>query len=535
MSDNEALTIPGVLERAAREFPDTEAVVDGASRLTYAELLARVREAARAFVALGALPGDRVAIWAPNGLRWIVTALGALSVGAVVVPINTRYKGEEARWLLGRGRARFLFVEDGFLGNSYLAMLGLPSAGGPSGEGHDAAAGLPELSTVVTYDDVARPGAVAWKDFVAGAAGVPEEEAVARAAAVRPDDVADILFTSGTTGRPKGAMCTHRQNVRTYLAWSARNGLRHGDRYLIVNPLFHSFGFKAGMFACLLRVATMVLQPVFEAGETMRLIEAERITVLPGAPTIYITMLDAPERDRYDLSSLRLAVTGAAVVPVALVRRMRAELFPEVVTAYGLTEACGTVTACSLDDDDETVAGTAGRSIEGVEVRVADAAGEPVPVGDDGEVLVRGHNVMLGYLDDEEATAATIRDGWLVTGDRGRLDERGNLTITGRSKDMFVVGGFNVYPAEVEQVLAAVEGVAEAAVVGVPDARLGEVGRAYVAPRPGAVLAPDALIAHCRDRLANFKVPREVVLVDRLPRNAAGKVDKAGLPALAPG
>ncbi|MEV0594702.1 FadD3 family acyl-CoA ligase [Nonomuraea cavernae] len=528
MSDNEALTIPGVLARAAREFPGTEAVVDGASRLTYGRLLDRVREAARGFLALGARPGDRVAIWAPNGLPWIITALGAMSVGAVVVPINTRYKGEEARWLLGRSRARFLFVEDGFLGNSYLAMLGLPSAEG------NGAAGLPDLSAVVTYDDGARPGATSWADFVAGAAGIPEEEAVARAAAVRPDDVADILFTSGTTGRPKGVMCTHRQNVRTYLAWSERNGLHHADRYLIVNPLFHTFGFKAGVFACVLRAATMVLQPVFEAGETMRLIEAERITVLPGAPTIYITMLDAPERDRYDLSSLRLAVTGAAVVPVALVQRMRAELFPEVITAYGLTEASGTVTACSLDDDDETVAGSAGRAIEGVEVRVADAAGEPVPTGADGEVLVRGHNVMLGYLDDEEATAATVRDGWLVTGDRGRLDDRGNLTITGRSKDMYVVGGFNVYPAEVEQVLAAAEGVAEAAVVGVPDARMGEVGRAYVAARPGADLAPDALIAYCRDRLANFKVPREVVLVDRLPRNAAGKIDKAGLPALAP-
>ncbi|MFD2351469.1 AMP-binding protein [Nonomuraea ferruginea] len=231
--------------------------------------------------------------------------------------------------------------------------------------------------------------------------------------------MADILFTSGTTGRSKGAMCTHAQDVRTNRAWADRTGLRHGDRYLIVNPLFHSFGYKVGVFACLIRAATMVLQPVFEAGETMRLIEAERITVLPGAPTIYITMLDAPERARHDLSSLRLAVTGASVVPVALVRRMRAELFPEVVTAYGLTESCGTVTACSVDDDDRTVATTSGRPIEGVEVRVTGADGAPVPAGEDGEILVRGHNVMLGYLGDEAATADAVRDGWLVTGDRG--------------------------------------------------------------------------------------------------------------------
>ncbi|MGI5272317.1 FadD3 family acyl-CoA ligase [Nonomuraea sp. CA-218870] len=514
------LTIPALLDHAAAAYPDVEALVDGPVRLTYARLRARVREAAKGFAAAGVRHGDRIGVWAPNSHRWVVTALGALAAGAVVVPVNTRYKGEEARWMLGRAGVRLVFTEDGFLGNGYLAMLGLgPGASAPA---------LPGL-TAVTFDDGPRPGATAWEDFLAAGASVTDEEADARAAAVRPDDVADILFTSGTTGRSKGAMCTHRQDVRTNRAWADRTGLRHGDRYLIVNPLFHSFGYKAGVFSCLIRAATMVLQPVFEAGETMRLIEAERITVLPGAPTIYITLLDAPERARHDLSSLRLAVTGASVVPVALVRRMRAELFPEVVTAYGLTESCGTVTACSVDDDDRTVATTSGRPIEGVEVRVAGPGGESLPAGEDGEILVRGHNVMLGYLGDEAATAAAVRDGWLITGDRGRLDERGYLTITGRSKDMYVTGGFNVYPAEIEQVLAAHGTVAEAVVTGVPDARLGEVGRAYVVPRPGAEVTPEELIGHCRERLANFKVPREVVLLAGLPRNATGKIDKAAL------
>ncbi|MFC0862081.1 FadD3 family acyl-CoA ligase [Sphaerimonospora cavernae] len=511
----DALTIPAVLERAVRDYPDAEAVVDGRVRLTYAELGAQAGEAAKAFIALGVEPGERVAIWAPNSARWIVTALGALCAGAVVVPINTRYKGDEARWLLDRSGARALFVEDGFLGNDYLAMLGEPR---------------PDI--VVTYDEPARQGARSWADFLAAGAGVTDEQAAARAAAVRPDDVADILFTSGTTGRSKGVMCSHRQNVRTYRGWCERTRVRPGDRYLIVNPLFHSFGYKAGVFACLLQAATMVLQSVFDPEETMRLVEAEKVTVLPGAPTIYISMLDAPRRPEFDLSSLRLAVTGASVVPVALVQRMRAELFPEVVTAYGLTESCGTVTACSAEDDDVTVATTSGRAIEGVEVEVVDDKGEPVPAGEDGEVLVRGYNVMLGYLDDEEATAATVRDGWLVTGDRGRLDERGNLAITGRSKDMFVVGGFNVYPAEIEQVLATHDGVAEAAVIGVPDARMGEVGRAYVIARPGASVTAEELVEYCRDRLANFKVPREVLFVEGLPRNASGKVRKIDLPGL---
>lgn len=224
-------------------------------------------------------------------------------------------------------------------------------------------------------------------------------------------------------------------------------------------------------------------------------------------------------------------MTGAADVPVALVRRIRAELFPQVVTAYGLTESSGTVTACSVDDDDETIATTCGRAIADVEVAIVGAAGERVPPGTDGEVMVRGYNVMKGYLGDPEETARTIRDGWLDTGDRGRLDERGNLTITGRTKEMFVVGGFNVYPAEVEDVLARHDAVAESGVVGVPDARMGEVGRAHVRLRPGREATADELIAHCRERLANFKVPREVVFVDDLPKTASGKVRRVDLKA----
>jgi acyl-CoA synthetase (AMP-forming)/AMP-acid ligase II len=347
---------------------------------------------------------------------------------------------------------------------------------------------------------------------------------------VREDDVSDVLFTSGTTGRPKGVMTTHRQNVLTYLGWSQRTGLTRGDRYLIISPMFHCFGYKAGVLACLLRGATMVLQPVFDVAETLRLIQDETITVLPGPPTIFTTLLEAPGRDRHDLSSLRLAVTGAATVPVALVRRVRAELFPVVVTAYGLTESCGTVTVCRADDDDETIARTAGRPIDGVEVRVVGADRRPLPPGQDGEVLVRGYNVMLGYLDDPRATADTVDDqGWLATGDVGHLDDGGRLTLTGRLKEMFVVGGFNVYPAEIEQLLSRHDAVSEAAVVGVADERLGEVGRAYVTLRPGAESTPAELTAFCREHLANFKVPREVVVLDAFPRNAAGKIRKTEL------
>ncbi|MFI6874810.1 FadD3 family acyl-CoA ligase [Streptomyces sp. NPDC050400] len=520
------LTIPAALDLAAGRYPDREAVVDGDVRLTWAQLRDQVRAAVRSLIALGTRPGDRIALWAPNGHRWVVAALAATSAGALLVPVNTRYQGAEARWLLERGTVRLLFVENGFLGKDYLAMLGCaedPGDGRPVPE-------LPALERVVTLDDTDRPGILTWDDFLRSGADLPDTEAAARGAAVRPDDPCDLLFTSGTTGRPKGALTTHRQNLTTYWQWSGRTGVTGGDRYLIVNPMFHCFGYKAGVLACLLRGATMVLHPVFDVDRVLRTVEAERITVLPGPPTIYTELLDAPGRDRFDLSSLRLAVTGAAVVPVALVRRMRAELFPEVLTAYGLTEACGTVTVCSADDDAETVARTAGRPIDGTELLVADGDRRPLPAGQDGRILVRGYHVMLGYLDDPQADAAAVdADGWLDTGDIGHLDPRGNLVITGRSKDMFVVGGFNVYPAEIEQVLAGHEAVAEAAVVGIPDVRLGEVGRAFVTVRPGGRTGPVDLIDHCRARLANFKVPREVVVLAALPRNATGKVDKAAL------
>jgi len=307
-------------------------------------------------------------------------------------------------------------------------------------------------------------------------------------------------------------------------------GLGPDDRYLVVNPFFHTFGFKAGILACLVSGAGMVPQAVFDAGQAMRLIQAERITVLPGAPTIYQMILDHPERGSVDLSSLRLAVTGAADVPVALVERMRRELgFEVVLTGYGLTEAV-VATMCRPGDAAETAATTSGPAAAGFEVQIAGPDGAAAPAGQTGEILLRGPNLMLGYLDDPVATKAAIDpDGWLHTGDAGRLDAAGYLAITGRLTDMYICGGFNVYPAEVEQVLARLDGVAESAVIGVPDPRLGEVGRAYLVPRPGQVLNEAEVLAFCRERLANYKVPRQVVVRDALPRNPSGKVLKRQL------
>ncbi|MDG9707624.1 FadD3 family acyl-CoA ligase [Streptomyces sp. DH10] len=532
-ADTEWGSIPGLVRTAAERYADAEAVVEGRTRITYAELDARVERAAAACLAHGIRPGDRVGIWAPNTLDWIVSALGAVSAGAVLVPLNTRFKGAEAADVLRRSGARLLFVTGTFLGTSYVASLRRAAGQGP-GDARGVAGplpGLPALEQVVVLSEDAPADFLTWKDFLASGEAVGTAQVRARADAVDGSGPSDIVFTSGTTGRPKGAVITHVQTLRAYDIWSDLAGLARGDRYLIVNPFFHTFGYKAGVIACLTRGATMIPQPVFNVNTVLANIAAERVSVLPGPPTLLQSLLDHPARDAHDLSALRLVVTGAAVVPLRLVERLRGELgVGTVLTAYGLSEASGVVTMCRRGDDPTVIASTSGRAISGTEVRVVNPRGEPLEPGAPGEVLVRGFNVMTGYYEDEAATAEVLsEDGWLRTGDVGVLDAAGNLRITDRLKDMFIVGGFNAYPAEIEQLLGLHPDVADVAVIGVPDARLGEVGRAYVVRRPGALLTADDLIAWSRREMANYKVPRTVEFVADLPRNASGKVVKGAL------
>ncbi|WP_218033368.1 FadD3 family acyl-CoA ligase [Mycobacterium botniense] len=459
---------------AADRFGDAEAVVDGPLRLTFTELVDRIRCAAGAFVKAGIAKGDRVAIWAPNSAEWIIAAFGVLTAGGVLVPVNTRFQAAEAADIIHRSGVKAVLVEKGFLGRNFTVPADVPA-----------------------YD--------LKSDFLA--AGSPYERPVSG------EDIADILYTSGTTGRPKGVMMNHLQTLRNYTDWCELADLREGDRYLIVNPFFHTFGYKAGCIASLIRGATIIPVAVFQIDQVLELIERERVTMLPGPPTLYQSLLAA--QSGHDLSSLRAAVTGAADIPVELVRRIRSELpFQSIMTGYGLTEA-GTVTASRPGDSFEDIATTAGTACDGIEVRIAG----------DGEVLVRGYSVMQGYLDDSKATAEAIdEDGWLHTGDLGSLDAAGRLRISGRKKDMFIVGGFNAYPAEIEGFLLEHPAVVQAAVIGVPDERLGEVGKAFVVVK--TPVPENELIGWCRQRMAGFKVPRSIQFVDRLPLNAAGKVMK---------
>jgi acyl-CoA synthetase (AMP-forming)/AMP-acid ligase II len=509
----DARTIPQLIQAAAGQFAARSAVEDGPVQISFAELADAGLRAARAFLAAGIGRGDRVAVWAPNIHEWIVAAIGLQSAGGVLVPLNTRLKGAEAAYVLRKSGARVLCTVAEFLGTRYVELL----------RGQE----LPALEQIAVLRGAAE-GALGWSEFLARGDRVSERDARERAQAVSPDDLSDLLFTSGTTGKPKGVMTTHAQNLRAFRVWSDVVGLREGDRYLVVNPFFHSFGYKAGWLSSIMCGVTVLPHAVFDVPAVLERVGKERISVLPGPPALYQSILAHPDRGSYDLSCLRLSVTGAAAIPVELIHRMRDELgFQTIITGYGLTESCGIVSMCRYDDDPETIATTSGRAIPDTEVRCVDREGKEVARGDPGEVVVRGYNVMAGYFDDESETAKAIdADGWLHTGDIAVMDDRGYLRITDRIKDMFIVGGFNCYPAEIENLMYGSGQFTQVAVIGIPDQRLGEVGMAFAVPAPGATPTPESVIAWCRENMANYKVPRVVEIVDSLPTNASGKVTK---------
>ncbi|MEF9897793.1 MAG: FadD3 family acyl-CoA ligase [Pseudomonas sp.] len=513
------LSIPALLFASAERFADQAAIEQDGIVTDYQALPGLALDVCRSLMALGIEAGDRVAIWAPNCRDWVIAALGVHCAGAVLVPINTRMKGAEVADILTRSQARVLLMQGAFLGLDYQAML--------------APLRPPSLEQLVLFGQGQPQQAtdLDWATFLAKGAAVSEVHARQRAEAVSAEDLSDLLFTSGTTGKPKGVMSAHGQNVRAFNEYVRVIGLQPGDRYLIINPFFHAFGYKAGWLTCLLAGATILPHAVFDAEAVFQRIAAERISVLPGPPTLYLSMLAHPRLAETDLSSLRIAVTGSSTIPPVLIERMRRELGLKVVTtAYGLTECGGLATICNPDDPADIVAATSGRAIAGTEVCIRTRDNQPVAAGESGEICLRGFHVMRGYFNDPEATAQAIdAEGWLHTGDIGNLDAQGNLKITDRLKDMFIVGGFNCYPAEIEAGLIEHPAIAQVAVIGVADERMGEVGCACVVLRSGQQLDEPALIAWARERMANYKVPRHVRFFQALPVNASNKVVKSEL------
>jgi len=521
MTDAPWSTIGELIAASCVRYADLEALVDGDVRLSYREYGEAIDSAARAHIAAGLAHGDRFTVWAPNIWQWPIAALGGHKIGAVLVPINTRFRGREAVDVLRRARSRVLFTVTDFLGTDFVAML------------RETGDELPDLEQIVVLSGPVPEGCISLFDYLGRGASVSTEALDGRAAAVQPHDLCHILFTSGTTGAPKGAMLEHGAICKVYDAWSDAVGLRAGDRFLVVFPYLHSAGLNSGILACLMRGAVNIPHAVFDVPSVLKRVVEERISVVPGAPAVFQTILNTADLDVTALDSLRLCITGSAVVPMQLILDMKNKLgFETVVTGYGLTECSGTATMCRYDDPLEKVAHSSGRAIRDVEVLVVDADGGEMPRGEAGEIVVRGYNVMRGFLDDPDQTTEAIDiDGWLHTGDIGTMDADGYIDITDRMKDMFIVGGFNAYPAEIERIMLDHPAIGGVSVIGIDDARLGEVGMAFVIPKPGST--PDAaeIIAWCKKEMANYKVPKRVTFVDALPLNASGKVLKHELRA----
>ncbi len=509
-------TIPALSSRSAEVYGEAVAIEDGATKLTFVELDHQRRKAAKAMIACGVRKGDRVMIWAPNGWRWFVAALGLVSAGAVLIPTSTRFKGQEVEELMRRSGATMLVSCGDFLGQYYPDQLS------------ETARSL--LHTIVVLDKPKRDE-FSWNDFIARGDAIADEALAEREKSISADDLCDMLFTSGTTGYPKGVMYGHRQCLMAIDAWATRVGIRRGDRLLVIPPFFHAFGYRSGAIVSMMRGCVLLPHQAFDAEEILKRVERERVSVIPGPPAIFHSMLQHPRMAEFDRSSLRLGITGGAVVPATLIRRMREELgFAGVVNGYGLTECGGYGTMCAASDSDEQIANTAGKPFPDTEVGIMDANGRLLPDGERGEVVLRGYFVMKGYFNDPEATSKTIDgNGWLHSGDIGYFDDNGDLRIEDRLKDMYISGGFNCYPAEIERLMSAHPAIGQIAIIGVPDERMGEVGKAFVVLRPGKSATETELVAWARANIANFKVPRLIEFRDALPTSPQGKVLKTKL------
>lgn len=505
-----------VIARAVLQ-PSSPAILWADAVVSYSEMVKSVRAAAAAIQGAGILPGDRIAIWAPNSPEWIIAALASSFTGAVLVPINTRFRGPEAADILSRSGARLLFVGDPFLGFDFASSI--------------ASDNLPDLQAVVAFGPgSARKNVILWTNFVvdhASRVDLPPRQSTG---------ISDILFTSGTTGYPKGVITTHAQNLRMFTDFAEIVDYRPSDTIVLVNPFFHAFGYKAGWLSGLLAGACLLPIARFDAAELAAVIYRTRATILPGPPTVFNDLGRLPETQRRQLSSLRTAITGAAGSTPAMIENI-AQLpgIKQIYTGYGLTECCGVATMTRTGDPLEAVAHSVGRAVDGVEVICVDQDGSRAPPGEPGEIYIRGYNLMAGYLDNPDATQEAIdAEGWLHTGDIGTIDDSGNLRIVDRLKDMFISGGFNCYPAEIERVLRQHPAVLDIAVVGVPDQRLGEVGWAFVVSQIGQDENVAAeIMSWCQAELANFKIPRRIILIETLPRNASGKVERYKLKHLA--
>jgi fatty-acyl-CoA synthase len=519
-------TIGLLPERAARQWGAREALAFQGRRWTFAELDARADAVARGLIALGIAPGDKVALWMVNRPEWIDAMFAIMKIGAVLVPVNTRFRTEDTAYVLAQSDAAAVLLADRSGPVDYLGMMRevAPALGA------EPDPRLPCLRHVVALSDEAHAGVTGWREMLERGRSVTPDVLRERASRVDPEDIAFIFYTSGTTGFPKGAVHTHRM-IRNTWDHGDRMAITINDVILMYLPLFHAFGFLEGPLMSLIRGARQVLTETFDPNESLDLIASEKATIIHGFDTHYKELLDAQERRPRDVSSVRTGICGTGMSSSIPIARRARRTFGNLMTGFGMSEVGIGVTFSFLDSTEEQCVEANGYPGSGYELRIIDPeTGADQPVSVPGEILVRGYIVTPGYYNRPEETARAIdRDGWFHTGDMGLMRPDGHMRFLGRYKDMLKIGGENVDPMEVEAFLTTHPAINAASVVGLPDARLSEVAVAFVQLAAGCTLSEQEVIAHCRGRVASFKIPRHVLFVDEFPMTSSGKVQKVKL------
>jgi fatty-acyl-CoA synthase len=523
-------TIGSLLDARAKRDGTREALVFEGRRTSFAELTRDVDMLARGLIQLGIEPGDKVSLWMMNRPEWIHAALAVMRIGAVLVPINTRFRSEDAAYVLGQSDSTTLIIAARSGPIDYLGMARTLLTSLGSDREVVATSNLPALQRLIVLDEASAPGTITWSSVLEAGARVSEDALRARIAAVDPDATAFIIYTSGTTGFPKGVMHCHNI-VRNVIDRAFRMGITPADTILMYLPLYHLFGFSEGMLMSLATGARQVLTQTFDAGHCLHLLEGERATILNGFDTHFKDLLEAYRHRPCTTASVRTGLLATGMASSMPIARQARKLFGRFLSGYGMSELGVGVTLSALDSSEEQCTEASGYPAPGYDIKIVEpATGDEQPPGTPGEILVRGYMVMQAYYRKPEETAKTIdADGWLHTGDMGLIRPDGHLRFMGRYKDMLKIGGENVDPLEIEAYLASHPAIAAAAVVGLPDARLSEVAVAFVRVKPTHDLTAPAVIEYCRGKIASYKIPRHVVFVEELPMTGSGKVQKVRL------
>jgi fatty-acyl-CoA synthase len=504
-------------------------------RWTWRELREQVDRLAAGLVELGIEPGDRVGIWGPNSYEWVLTQFATAKIGAVLVNVNPAYRLFELEYALRKTGCKAVIAAEKFKTSEYLNMLNtlLPEIASCE-PGYLRAAKLPDLTTVIRMGYSFSPGMFNFSEVCALGDRDARDKLAAIATRLGPDDAINIQFTSGTTGSPKGATLTHCNILNN--GYEAGKGMRLGpeDRLCIPVPLYHCFGMVLGVLAAVTHGAAMVFPaPVYDPLSTLEAVQDEGCTALHGVPTMFVTELDYPDFESFDLSSLRTGIIAGAPCPEELMKRIIDDMHMEnVLIAYGQTELSPVNHMTLPEDSFENRTQTVGRPIPHIEVKIVDANNRVLPIGEQGEICTRGYSVMKGYWGDPEKTVETIVDGWLHSGDLGKMNEHGYVRITGRIKDMIIRGGENIYPREIEEFLYTHPKVSEVQVFGVPDMKMGEEVCAWIQLRDGQTATAEEIREYCKGQISHYKIPRYVRFVDEYPMTVTGKIRKVEMSAM---